>query len=59
LDTDASKTLKAGGVEVVVGSLFNKESLKKAIQGFEVVFGVRIAFLFTPVPFMKEKVANF
>ncbi|KAJ7887029.1 hypothetical protein B0H14DRAFT_3430874 [Mycena olivaceomarginata] len=39
VDTDASKTLKAGGVEVVVGSLFDKESLKKAIQGSEVVFG--------------------
>ncbi|KAJ6485370.1 NAD(P)-binding protein [Mycena vitilis] len=40
LDSDASKALAAKGVEVVVGNLFDKESLKKAIQGSEAVFGV-------------------
>ncbi|KAJ6472883.1 NAD(P)-binding protein [Mycena vitilis] len=40
LDSDASKALIAKGVEVVVGNLFDKESLKKAIRGSEAVFGV-------------------
>ncbi|KAJ7609579.1 NAD(P)-binding protein [Mycena polygramma] len=40
LDSDASKALTAKGVEVVVGNLFDKESLKKAIHGSEAVFGV-------------------
>ncbi|KAJ7673819.1 NmrA-like domain-containing protein, partial [Mycena polygramma] len=40
LDSDASKALIANGVEVVVGNLFDKESLKKSIRGSEVVFGV-------------------
>ncbi|KAJ6466115.1 NAD(P)-binding protein [Mycena vitilis] len=39
LDTDASKALIARGVEVVVGDLWDKESVKKAIQGSEAVFG--------------------
>ncbi|KAJ7605955.1 hypothetical protein DFH06DRAFT_1384592 [Mycena polygramma] len=37
LDSDASKALTAKGVEVVVGNLFDKESLKKAIHGSEAV----------------------
>ncbi|KAJ6585901.1 hypothetical protein B0H19DRAFT_1206959 [Mycena capillaripes] len=40
LDSDGSKALLAKGVEVVVGNLFDKESLKKAIRGSEAVFGV-------------------
>ncbi|KAJ6455341.1 NAD(P)-binding protein [Mycena vitilis] len=40
LDSDGSKALIAKGVEVVVGNLFDKESLKKAIHGSEAVFGV-------------------
>ncbi|KAJ7752602.1 NAD(P)-binding protein [Mycena metata] len=39
LDSAASKALIAKGVEVVVADLFNKESLVKAIQGSEAVFG--------------------
>ncbi|KAJ7663765.1 NmrA-like family-domain-containing protein [Mycena polygramma] len=40
LDSDASKALIAKGVEVGVGNLFDKESLKKAIRGSEAVLGV-------------------
>jgi uncharacterized protein YbjT (DUF2867 family) len=48
LDTAGSKALIAKGVEVVVGNLWDKESLKKAIRGSDAVFGVRIAHqLFT------------
>ncbi|KAJ7629209.1 NAD(P)-binding protein [Mycena polygramma] len=39
LDSDASKALIAKGVEVVVGDLWDKESIKKAIRGSDVVFG--------------------
>ncbi|KAJ7617615.1 NAD(P)-binding protein [Mycena polygramma] len=39
LDTDASKALIARGVEVVVGDLWDEESLKKAIKGSDAVFG--------------------
>ncbi|KAF7350614.1 NmrA domain-containing protein [Mycena sanguinolenta] len=40
LDSDASKALIARGVEVVVGNLWDVESLKKAIRGSEAVFAV-------------------
>ncbi|KAJ6537946.1 NAD(P)-binding protein [Mycena capillaripes] len=40
LDSVGSKALIAKGVEVVVGNLWDKESLKNAIHGSEVVFGV-------------------
>jgi len=39
LDSDGSKALIAKGVEVVVGNLFDKESVKNAIRGSEAVFG--------------------
>ncbi|KAJ6496349.1 hypothetical protein C8R45DRAFT_1094593 [Mycena sanguinolenta] len=39
LESTASKALIAMGVEVVVGDLFDKDSLKSAIQGSDVVFG--------------------
>ncbi|KAF7350615.1 NmrA domain-containing protein [Mycena sanguinolenta] len=39
LDSDASKALIDRGVEVVVGNLWDVESLKKAIRGSEAVFG--------------------
>ncbi|KAF8177787.1 NAD(P)-binding protein [Mycena galopus ATCC 62051] len=39
LDSAASKALIARGVEVVVGNLWDKESVKKAIRGSEAVFG--------------------
>ncbi|KAJ7869405.1 NmrA-like family-domain-containing protein [Mycena leptocephala] len=39
LDSDGSKVLIAKGVEVVVGNLFDKESVKNAIRGSEAVFG--------------------
>ncbi|KAJ7652449.1 NAD(P)-binding protein [Mycena polygramma] len=39
LDSEASKALIAKGVEVVVGDLWNKESIKKAIRGSDAVFG--------------------
>lgn len=42
LDSDGSKALIAKGVEVVVGNLFDKESVKNAIRGSEAVFGVRV-----------------
>jgi uncharacterized protein YbjT (DUF2867 family) len=42
LDTAGSKALIAKGVEVVVGNLWDKESVKNAIRGSEVVFGVRM-----------------
>jgi hypothetical protein len=42
LDSAGSKALIAKGIEVVVGNLWDKESLKTAIHGSEVVFGVRI-----------------
>ncbi|KAJ7762873.1 hypothetical protein B0H14DRAFT_2539986 [Mycena olivaceomarginata] len=42
LDSAGSKALIAKGIEVVVGNLWDKESLKTAIRGSEVVFGVRI-----------------
>jgi len=38
-DSTASKALIARGVEVVTGNLFDQQSLKKAIQGSEAVFG--------------------
>ncbi|KAF8212728.1 NAD(P)-binding protein [Mycena galopus ATCC 62051] len=40
LDSARSKALVAKGIEVVVGNLWDKDSLKNAIQGSEVVFGV-------------------
>jgi len=40
LDSDASKALIAKGIEVVKANLFDIESLKTAIRGSEVVFGV-------------------
>ncbi|KAJ6493353.1 NAD(P)-binding protein [Mycena sanguinolenta] len=40
LDSDKSKALIARGVQVVVGNLWDVESLKKAIRGSEAVFGV-------------------
>ncbi|KAJ7663069.1 NAD(P)-binding protein [Mycena polygramma] len=40
LDSEASKALIAKGVEVVVGDLWNKESIKKAIRGSDAVFGI-------------------
>ncbi|KAF7312627.1 NmrA domain-containing protein [Mycena indigotica] len=40
VDSDASKALIARGVEVVSADLFDKESLKKAVRGSEIVFGV-------------------
>ncbi|KAJ6610611.1 NAD(P)-binding protein [Mycena sp. CBHHK59/15] len=39
-DSDSSKALKAKGIEVVKGDLYDKESLKEAINGSEAVFGV-------------------
>ncbi|KAJ7195313.1 NAD(P)-binding protein [Mycena pura] len=39
LESAASKALIAKGVEVVVGNLWDKESLKQAIRGSDVVFG--------------------
>ncbi|KAJ7362515.1 hypothetical protein DFH08DRAFT_323880 [Mycena albidolilacea] len=39
-DSDAAKALKAKGIEVVKGDLFDLESLKGAIKGSEAVFGV-------------------
>ncbi|KAJ7107779.1 hypothetical protein C8R44DRAFT_744368 [Mycena epipterygia] len=40
VDSPASKALIAKGVEVVVGNLFDRDSIKKAIQGSEAVFGI-------------------
>ncbi|KAJ7055536.1 NAD(P)-binding protein, partial [Mycena amicta] len=40
VDSAPSKALIARGVEVVSANLFDKESLKRAIRGSEVVFGV-------------------
>ncbi|KAF7362759.1 NmrA domain-containing protein [Mycena venus] len=40
LDSAGSKALIAKGVEVVVGNLWDTESLKNAIRGSEAVFGV-------------------
>ncbi|KAK7058066.1 NmrA domain-containing protein [Favolaschia claudopus] len=40
VDSAASKALIAKGIEVVPGNLSDVESLKKAIQGSEAVFGV-------------------
>ncbi|KAJ7259126.1 NAD(P)-binding protein [Mycena haematopus] len=40
IDSDAAKALIAKGVEVVVGNLWDVESIKKAIRGSEAVFGV-------------------
>ncbi|KAJ7289518.1 hypothetical protein C8J57DRAFT_1445540 [Mycena rebaudengoi] len=39
-DSDASKALKAKGVEVVKANLNDKESIKAALKGSDVVFGV-------------------
>ncbi|KAJ7346303.1 NAD(P)-binding protein [Mycena albidolilacea] len=39
LDSAGSKALIAKGIEVVIGNLWDKESLKTAIRGSEVVFG--------------------
>ncbi|KAJ7339011.1 hypothetical protein DFH08DRAFT_1013744, partial [Mycena albidolilacea] len=44
LDSAASRALIAKGVEVVVADLWDKESLKNAMRGSEVVFGVRDHF---------------
>ncbi|KAK7058099.1 NmrA domain-containing protein [Favolaschia claudopus] len=40
LESDGSKALFAKGIEVVVGNLWDVDSLKKAMQGSEVVFGM-------------------
>ncbi|KAJ7735608.1 hypothetical protein DFH07DRAFT_967072 [Mycena maculata] len=40
VDCAANKALIVKGVEVIVGNLFDKESLMKAIRGSEAVFGV-------------------
>ncbi|KAK7043419.1 NmrA domain-containing protein [Favolaschia claudopus] len=40
LDSAKSKALAAQGIEVVVGNLWDKESLKHAIRGSEAVFGI-------------------
>jgi uncharacterized protein YbjT (DUF2867 family) len=40
-DSDVSKALKIKGIEVVKASLSMKESLKAALEGSDVVFGVR------------------
>ncbi|KAJ7059705.1 NAD(P)-binding protein [Mycena amicta] len=40
LDSKGSQALIARGVEVVVADLFDKEAVKKAVRGSEVVFGV-------------------
>jgi uncharacterized protein YbjT (DUF2867 family) len=40
-DSDASKALKAKGVEVVKANLNDKESIKAALKGSDVVFGIR------------------
>ncbi|KII90698.1 hypothetical protein PLICRDRAFT_39272 [Plicaturopsis crispa FD-325 SS-3] len=40
VSSEASQKLKARGVEVVQGDLWDKESLKKALAGSEGVFGV-------------------
>ncbi|KAF7320716.1 NmrA domain-containing protein [Mycena chlorophos] len=40
VDSEKSKALAARGVEVVAANLFDKESVKKAFRGSEVVFGV-------------------
>ncbi|KAJ7503414.1 hypothetical protein B0H11DRAFT_1985459 [Mycena galericulata] len=40
VDSAASKALIAKGVEVVAANLYDKESIKKAIQGSEAVFGL-------------------
>ncbi|KAJ7665590.1 hypothetical protein B0H17DRAFT_1019278 [Mycena rosella] len=39
-ESDSAKALKAKGVEVVKGDLFDVESLKEAIKGSDAVFGV-------------------
>ncbi|KAJ7293782.1 hypothetical protein C8J57DRAFT_1269982 [Mycena rebaudengoi] len=39
-DSDASKALKIKGIEVVKASLSMKESLKAALEGSDVVFGI-------------------
>ncbi|KAJ7302719.1 hypothetical protein DFH08DRAFT_1089644 [Mycena albidolilacea] len=54
LDTDASKALKARGVEVVVGNLFDKDSLKKAIQGSKVVFGEKVTNFWDPAVYPAD-----
>ena len=40
LESDASKALKNRGVEMVRADFADKESLRKAVQGSEIVFGV-------------------
>ncbi|KAJ7664532.1 hypothetical protein DFH06DRAFT_1268526 [Mycena polygramma] len=47
LESDASKGLIAKGVEVVVGNLFDKESLKKAIRGSEAMTNFYDSAVFT------------
>jgi uncharacterized protein YbjT (DUF2867 family) len=39
-DSESSKKLASRGVQVVKGDLWNKESLKNALKGSEVVFGI-------------------
>ncbi|KAJ6565242.1 NAD(P)-binding protein [Mycena vulgaris] len=39
-DSDAAKALKAQGIEVVKGDLFDVESIKDALTGSDAVFGV-------------------
>jgi uncharacterized protein YbjT (DUF2867 family) len=42
LDSDSSKALIAKGVKVVKANLFDKESVKEALKGSDIVFGVRL-----------------
>ena len=41
----ASRALAARGAEVVAGDLGDKESVKKALKGAEVVFGVSLSVI--------------
>ncbi|KAJ7939988.1 hypothetical protein B0H13DRAFT_2300044 [Mycena leptocephala] len=54
VDSASSKALIDRGVEVVAANLFDKESVKEAIQGIEAVFGVCMAFLYTSYALMAD-----
>lgn len=40
--SDAAKALAARGAEVATGDLWDRESIKKALEGCEAVFGVSL-----------------
>lgn len=53
-DSDSAHALKAQGVEVVKGNLWDKGSIREAISGSEVVFAIRVVDTSCSVPLISH-----